>query len=118
MLIVRSHAVFPERLEVVTQSNLMKVVGKIGGEMVTIEGRLRDSGWALVMPEAAEGVPAGSTTPLTDMLRWVTGVHDVFGLYGRPVQYNWNREDQQSLFFAYPQGEDRSVSYVECLQSQ
>jgi CCR4-NOT transcriptional complex subunit CAF120 len=60
-----------------SQSNLMKVVGRIGGELVTIEGRLRDSGWALVMPEAStEGSssPPGRTmTPLAHMMRWVTG---------------------------------------------
>jgi CCR4-NOT transcriptional complex subunit CAF120 len=60
-----------------SQSNLMKVIGRIGGELVTIEGRLRDSGWALVMPEAAtEGSsspPRRTMTPLAHMMRWVTG---------------------------------------------
>ena len=37
--------------------------------MVTIEGRLRDSGWALVMPESEEA----AQNPLTNMLKWVTG---------------------------------------------
>jgi CCR4-NOT transcriptional complex subunit CAF120 len=69
------YAVFPERLEVISQSNLMKVVGRVGGEMVTIEGRMRDSGWALVMPESADGngTPP-SMTPLTNMMKWVTGM--------------------------------------------
>jgi CCR4-NOT transcriptional complex subunit CAF120 len=67
------YAVFPERLEVISQSNLMKVVGRIGGEMVTIEGRMRDSGWALVMPESPEGASPPTQTPLTNMMRWVTG---------------------------------------------
>ena len=70
-----SYAVFPERLEVMSQSNLMKVVGRVNGELVTIEGRLRDSGWALIMPEgSSEG--AASTpppSPLSNMMRWVTG---------------------------------------------
>jgi CCR4-NOT transcriptional complex subunit CAF120 len=107
---VPSYAVFPERLEVMSQSNLMKVVGRIGGEMVTIEGRLRDSGWALIMPESPqEGTAAPSTSPLTNMMRWVTGFHDAFGLYGRPEMYNWDRSDPKSLFFGYPQPGQRSV---------
>ena len=72
------YAVFPERLEVMAQSNLMKVVGRVGGEMVTIEGRLRDSGWALIMPEAMGPDSQSSTstpaqTPLSNMMKWVTG---------------------------------------------
>jgi CCR4-NOT transcriptional complex subunit CAF120 len=70
----RSYAVFPERLDVMSQSNLMKVVGRIGGEVVTIEGRLRDSGWALIMPDQPEVVPGGpAVSPLNNMMRWVTG---------------------------------------------
>ena len=53
----------------------MKVVGRVNGELVTIEGRLRDSGWALIMPEASEEVAASAqpTSPLANMMRWVTG---------------------------------------------
>lgn len=74
---VHRYAVFPERLEVMSQSNLMKVVGRINGELVTIEGRLRDSGWALIMPEApGEGAPSPPpSSPLANMMRWVTGEH-------------------------------------------
>jgi CCR4-NOT transcriptional complex subunit CAF120 len=69
------YAVFPERLEVMSQSNLMKVVGRVNGELVTIEGRLRESGWALIMPEApGEGTASPPpSTPLANMMRWVTG---------------------------------------------
>jgi CCR4-NOT transcriptional complex subunit CAF120 len=72
------YAVFPERLEVMSASNLMKVVGRVNGELVTIEGRLRDSGWALIMPEApgdgmAASPPVTTQTPLANMMRWVTG---------------------------------------------
>jgi hypothetical protein len=69
------YAVFPERLEVMSQSNLMKVVGRINGDLVTIEGRLRDSGWALIMPEApGEGTASPPpASPLASMMRWVTG---------------------------------------------
>ncbi len=71
----RRYAVFPERLEVMAQSNLMKVIGRVGGELVTIEGRLRDSGWALMMPESpGEGTASPPpSTPLANMMRWVTG---------------------------------------------
>jgi CCR4-NOT transcriptional complex subunit CAF120 len=70
-----SYAVFPERLEVMSQSNLLKVVGKIGGDLVTIEGRMRDSGWALIMPETPETTSnaAPPPTPLVNMMKWVTG---------------------------------------------
>lgn len=109
----------------------MKVVGRIGGELVAIEGRLRDSGWALVMPETPEAGTASPpvATPLVNMMKWVTGmsstapsqshgemladliaVHDVFGLYGRPGRYNWDERDPKSLFFAYPRGSERNVS--------
>jgi CCR4-NOT transcriptional complex subunit CAF120 len=71
------YAVFPERLEVMSQSNLMKVVGRIGGELVAIEGRLRESGWALIMPESPEVTPGTppvpAQTPLVNMMKWVTG---------------------------------------------
>ncbi|KAK4683561.1 hypothetical protein P7C73_g6682, partial [Tremellales sp. Uapishka_1] len=116
--VTQAYAVFPERLEVMSQSNLMKVVGKVGGDMVTIEGRLRDSGWALIMPEiAAPEGPASSPTapvktPLASMMRWVTAFHDVFELYGRPERYLWDPRDRKSLFFAYPSGADRGTLFL------
>lgn len=149
----QTYAVFPERLEVMSQSNLFKVVGRISGEMVTVEGRLRDSGWALLMPEHPENAgganasgslsshghglghhQAQGMTPLTSMMRWVTGkfswvffrcrigsnadndnvgFHDAFKLYGRPEKYIWDIKDPKSLFFAYPQGQDRFVCFFE-----
>lgn len=53
----------------------MKVVGRVNGDLVTIEGRLRDSGWALIMPEApGEGTASPPpSSPLANMMRWVTG---------------------------------------------
>lgn len=51
----------------------MKVVGRVGGDMVTIEPRMRDSGWALVMPESSEGNASPPANPLTNMMKWVTG---------------------------------------------
>ncbi|KIR42534.1 CCR4-NOT transcriptional complex subunit CAF120 [Cryptococcus deuterogattii 99/473] len=128
----QTYAVFPERLEVMSQSNLFKVVGRISGEMVTVEGRLRDSGWALLMPEHPENAGGASAsgslsshghglghhqaqgmTPLTSMMRWVTGFHDAFKLYGRPEKYIWDLKDPKSLFFAYPQGQDRFNLFLD-----
>lgn len=114
--VTQAYAVFPERLEVMAQSNLMKAVGRIGGDMVTIEGRLRDSGWVLIMPEGVEGEDgvkgAKGPTPLANMMKWVTGFHDAFALYGRPERYSWDTQDPRSLFFAYPSGVDQSVSHT------
>ncbi|WVQ70567.1 hypothetical protein IAR50_000086 [Cryptococcus sp. DSM 104548] len=122
----QAYAVFPEHLEVMVQSNLCKVVGRVSGDMVTIEGRLRDSGWALLMPETpGEGSDRGhgsvssqghgqssGVSPLGNMMRWVTGFHDAFGLYGRPEKYNWDPRDPKSLFFAYPQGPHRGNLFL------
>ncbi|KAL7423905.1 hypothetical protein Q5752_001490 [Cryptotrichosporon argae] len=116
--LTQAYAVFPERLEVVSNSNLFKVVGRIGGDLVTIEGRLRDSGWALIMPDTPDATlpPANGSslgmTPLVNMMRWVTGFHDAFSLYGRPGLYIWDEKDPTSLFFAYPRGERRTQLFL------
>lgn len=112
--VTQCYAIFPERLEVISQSNLMKIVGRISGDLVTIEGGLRDSGWALIMPEAPVDDPAPPTTPspLSSMMRWVTAFHDAFKLYGRPQQYSWDRSDPKSLWFAYPQDEFRGDLFL------
>jgi hypothetical protein len=110
-----SFAVFPEHLEVVTSSNLLKVVGHISGEMVVIEGKQRLSGWVMIMPEKPETethVPDEASPPILDMLRWCVGIHDAFGLYGRPERYNWNPRDPASLFFGYPEILTNDVSVV------
>ena len=37
------------------------------------KGRLRDSGWALLMPEAPDSLPQQPVqTPLANMMRWIT----------------------------------------------
>ncbi len=111
-------AVFPEHLEVVTSSNLLKVVGHISGEMVVVEGRQRLSGWIMIMPERPETDPQVSeeaSPPVLDMLRWCVGIHDAFGLYGRPERYNWNPKDPASLFFGYP---EVLSSEVSCTSSE
>lgn len=111
--VTQAYATFPERLEVMTQNNIMKVVGRISGEAVVIEGGLRESGWVLIMPEQPE--EDMQLSPLVPMLRWITAFHDAFKLYGRPQGYSWNPNDPRSLFFAYPQGDLRGVSSL-CLR--
>ncbi|WVN89606.1 uncharacterized protein L203_104833 [Cryptococcus depauperatus CBS 7841] len=129
----QAYAVFPEQLGVISSSNLFKVVGHITGEIVTIETRLRDSGWALLMPEHPGDNPYGSTesaslsnrgqgfgaplqnhsTSLTNVMRWLTGFHDAFKLYGRPEKYDWDLRNPKSLFFAYPQGHNRLNLFLD-----
>ncbi|BEJ16455.1 hypothetical protein CspHIS471_0510600 [Cutaneotrichosporon sp. HIS471] len=113
--VTQTYAMFPERLEVISQSNLMKVVGRVSGELVTIEGGLRESGWAMIMPEAPGGdnsTAANKASPLGTMMRWVTAFHDAFKLYGRPQRYSWNENDSRSLFFGYPRGEFRADLFL------
>ena len=74
-----------------SQSNLLKVVGKIGGDLVTIEGRMRDSGWALIMPETPEATSNAvqPPTPLVNMMKWVTGKS--FGAKGEDTDHRFPR---------------------------
>lgn len=76
------YAVFPEHLEVITSSNLLKVVGNISGDMVVVEGRPRLSGWAMIMPEKlAESTGGNSQNAVgkedpgivAELLKWVVG---------------------------------------------
>ncbi|GMK54440.1 hypothetical protein CspeluHIS016_0110260 [Cutaneotrichosporon spelunceum] len=113
--VTQTYAMFPERLEVISQSNLMKVVGRVSGELVTIEGGLRESGWAMIMPEAPSddhSTAGNRLSPLGVMMRWVTAFHDAFKLYGRPERYSWNERDPKSLFFGYPRGEFRADLFL------
>lgn len=118
--VTQTYAVFPERVEVIVQSNLMKAVGRISGELVTIEGGLRDSGWALIMPEPVADDPAAPQppTPVATMLRWVTAFHDAFRLHGRPQGYSWDRQDPKSLVFGYPNGEFRGDLFLSMDDAQ
>lgn len=109
----QAYAVFPEHLEVVTSSNLFKIVGNISGDMVVVEGRPRMSGWAMIMPEREEEQTAPSGPPIADMLRWLVGFHDAFGLYGRPAHYDWDPKSPQSLFFAYPHAPGGARLFLE-----
>jgi CCR4-NOT transcriptional complex subunit CAF120 len=92
---------------------LFKVIGHISGEMVVVEGRQRLSGWIMIMPERLEvdtHSPDDVSPLVLDMLRWCVGIHDAFGLYGRPERYNWNPRDPTSLFFGYPEVASSEVS--------
>lgn len=110
----QAYAVFPEHLEVVTSSNLLKIVGNISGDMVVVEGRPRMSGWAMIMPEREEeSAPPPTGPPIMDMLRWLVGFHDAFGLYGRPAHYDWDPKNPQSLFFAYPHAPGGARLFLE-----
>lgn len=78
LMMSHRYAVYPERQEFIAQSNLFKVVGRIGGELVAIEGRMRESGWALIMPDTPESgtatpPAAQGQSPWNDMMRWITG---------------------------------------------
>ncbi|KAJ9127668.1 hypothetical protein QFC24_001078 [Naganishia onofrii] len=118
------YAVYPEQIDVIPMSNLLKVTGRISGDLVVVEGRPRLNGWAMIMCEKQDqDTPAnGASHPVVvDMLRWATGTsflktvvamtrlivvsllgfHDAFGLYGRPKNYSWDKGDPGSLFFAY-----------------
>lgn len=56
-------------------SNLLKVTGRISGELVVVEGRTRLSGWAMIMCERQEqetAMPANQPI-VCDMLRWAIG---------------------------------------------
>lgn len=37
------------------------------------------------------------------------GIHDAFGLYGRPRLYSWDPRDPRGMMFAYPIGESKDV---------
>jgi hypothetical protein len=73
--VVLRYAVYPEQTEVIPMSNLLKVSGRISGELVVVEGRTRLSGWAMIMCERQEqetAVPANQPI-VCDMLRWAIG---------------------------------------------
>jgi CCR4-NOT transcriptional complex subunit CAF120 len=113
--VTQVYAVFPERVEVVQQSNLMKIVGRVSGSLIAVEGGLRDSGWALIMPEAATDDFGASHTPalpVTNMLRWIVAFHDAFRLHNRPGPYIWDENDPRNLFFAYPHGDLRGDLFL------
>lgn len=118
-------AVYPERPELISRSTLIKMEGYIGEEELAGEWRKRE-GWLLMMPEAEPG-KMGSL----EMLKWLvgeyevissitnppfklkfSGLHDAFGLYGRPNGYSWNPRDPNSLMFAYPIGPRKDVGAI------
>jgi CCR4-NOT transcriptional complex subunit CAF120 len=128
--VAQAFAVYPERPELISSSTLAKVEGVLGEEEWGGNVRGRD-GWAFFMFDG----PAtnGNPTPgdAREMLRILTGrsvhscisvgylisslgIHDAFGLYGRPPQstgggYTWDPRDYHGLMFCYPVGELKQV---------
>ncbi|KAI0685511.1 hypothetical protein BC835DRAFT_1421155 [Cytidiella melzeri] len=111
MLVVRevrqAFAVYPERPEFISRSTLFKLEGLLGDEELaaTFKGR---EGWLLVMPEL-EGI----NTRASEMLKWLTGIHDAFELYGRPRLYSWDPRDPRSMMFAYPIGPHKDMLFLD-----
>ena len=117
----QAFAVYPERPELISRSTLMKLEGKLGDEDMAGVLKMREA-WLLIMPELE-----GANTRASEMLKWIiselvaplsaqlltvvraTGIHDAFGLYGRPRMYSWDPRDSQSMMFAYPIGPNRDV---------
>ena len=78
--------------------------------------------WWLVLPE-----PDSGANQALELLKWVvgellpslrlcksnpdfcTGIHDAFGLYGRPNAYAWDPRESTSQMFAYPVGPQKDV---------
>jgi hypothetical protein len=56
-------------------SNLLKVTGRISGDLVVVEGRPRLNGWAMIMCERQEQdtVALANQPIVCDMLRWAIG---------------------------------------------
>jgi hypothetical protein len=69
------YAVYPEQIEVIPMSNLLKVTGNIAGELVVVEGHPPIVGWTMIMcekPEVETG-PQANQPVVCDMLRWAIG---------------------------------------------
>jgi len=64
----QAFAVYPERPELISCSNLIKVEAIVGDEEIAGKMRGRE-GWMLIMPEVEPGVD----NQLSEMLKWVIG---------------------------------------------
>lgn len=75
LLSEHSYAVYPEQIDVIPMSNLLKVTGNISGELVVIEGNPPIVGWTMIMCEKQEheSGPQASQPVVVDMLRWAVG---------------------------------------------
>ncbi|TDL23533.1 hypothetical protein BD410DRAFT_721168 [Rickenella mellea] len=104
--LTQAFAVYPEKPELITRSSLIKLEGTIGEEDFAGEMKGRE-GWVLVMVGLGSN-PEEQKTGHT--LKWLTGIHDAFGMYGRPSRYEWDPRNEESVFFVYPFGPHRDVS--------
>lgn len=63
----------------------------------------RQEGWLAVEPDETI---TGSEHNLLD---WLIGIHDTFGVYGRPEGWIWDANNSKSLTFAHPTVEELQV---------
>ncbi|KAF8515417.1 hypothetical protein BU17DRAFT_9547, partial [Hysterangium stoloniferum] len=98
----QAYAVYPERLEVIQKSTLIKVEGLLGQEDMAGPMKGKEC-WLMVMPETQQAYP------VLELLKWLIAIHDVYQLYGRPMEYIWNPRQPVSMWFGYPVGPERAV---------
>lgn len=122
--VTQAFSVYPDRVELINLSTLIKVEGRLGEQDYADSMKGRE-GWMFMMPEVE-----GDKLPPIEMLKWVigeprricgmiyskltldsktVGLHDAFELHGRPTAYTWDPYDHKSQMFAYPVGEHKDV---------
>ncbi|KAF8339564.1 uncharacterized protein EI90DRAFT_2253521 [Cantharellus anzutake] len=99
-------AVYPERVDLISMSTLIKIEGMIGPQDAANTMKNRE-GWLLIMPEFESDTP-----PPLEMLKWLVALHDAFGLHGRPHGYSWDPLNPISPMFAYPIGDRRDDLFL------
>ncbi|KZT57659.1 hypothetical protein CALCODRAFT_433890 [Calocera cornea HHB12733] len=133
--VTQAFALYPERPEMISKSNLFKVEALLGTEVdytsanspeksgaknkgAKVEERFAGKmagreGWCIVQPEVGEEPNGQKASLVMDMLKWLMSVaiHDAFGLYGRPAGYTWDPREPTSMMFSYPVGPMRDVSF-------
>ncbi|KAF7424192.1 hypothetical protein PC9H_009495 [Pleurotus ostreatus] len=105
--VTQAFAVYPERPELISRSTLIKMEGTFGDDEAAQAMKLRE-GWILMMPELEGGLSQSS-----EMLKWITALHDAFELYGRPQAWTWDPRDPASLMFAYPVGPHKDLLFLD-----
>ncbi|KAJ3760298.1 hypothetical protein EV360DRAFT_5045, partial [Lentinula raphanica] len=106
-VVSQAFAVYPERPELISRSTLIKIEGMFGQEGEGAGSMRGREGWVLVMPQV-EGEEGGLSAS-GEMLKWIIGIHDAFGLYGRPKAWTWDPRDKKGLMFGYPVGPTKDV---------
>lgn len=120
--VTHAFAVYPERVDLINMSTLIKIEGMISMQDGGDETKDRE-GWLLIMLELEQDKVA----PM-EMLKWIVGMwilfasvhaalptfhlglHDAFRLHGRPQAYSWDPLNPVSPMFAYPVGDHKDVS--------